>query len=97
VNLGLQLRGLRARLGTLYTRPMWTGTRRIGLATLVAVIAGTVTRLGLDAVAPPLHPRIAGLPVLAVVGGTYLLTAWWLGSAEAARWLRRPVRGVTAA
>jgi hypothetical protein len=32
-----------------------------------------------------------------VVGGTYLLTAWWLGSAEAARWLRRPVRGVGAA
>lgn len=92
VNLGLQLRGLRARVGTLYTPLMWTGTRRIAMATLAAVAAGTVVRLGLEAVAPPLHPRLAGLPVLAVVGGTYLLTAWWLGSAEAARWLRRPVR-----
>ena len=97
VNLGLQLRGLRARLGTLYTPPMWAGTRRIAVAALGAMAVGTAARLGLDTVAPSLSPRMAGLPVLAVVGGTYLLTAWWLGSAEAARWLRRPVRGVGAA
>lgn len=92
VNLTLLLRGLRARLGPLYTPAMWGGTRRIALAALAGAAAGTVLRLLQQAALPTLHPRLAGPPVLAVMGGTYLLAAWWMGSAEAARWLRRPVR-----
>lgn len=92
VNLGWQLRGLRQRLGTLYTPAMWVGTRRIGMAAAAAAVAGGGARLLQGLVAPGLHPRLAGGPVLAVVAGSYLLAAWWMGSAEAARWLRRPVR-----
>jgi len=36
--------------------------------------------------------RMAAFPVLGAFGVTYLVSAWWMGSAEAARWVRRPVR-----
>jgi putative peptidoglycan lipid II flippase len=92
VNLGLLARGLRRRLGPLYTPAMWKGTRRIMLASLVAVVAGSGARLLHQHFAPEWHVRVAAFPVLGVFGASYLLAAWWMGSAEAARWLRRRPR-----
>jgi peptidoglycan biosynthesis protein MviN/MurJ (putative lipid II flippase) len=88
VNLTLLARGLRQRLGALYTPAMWVGTRRIFVAALVATLAGWIMRLLHHAAYPDLHPRIAGVPVLAVFAVVYLGTAWLFGSYEAARWLR---------
>jgi putative peptidoglycan lipid II flippase len=93
-NLGMQWRGLRARLGALYTPAMWQGTRRIVVAAVSGAIAGTLARVLAGALVPGAHPRVTGVPVLAVVAASYLLVAWWMGSAEAARWVRRPVRRV---
>ncbi|BAH38639.1 hypothetical protein GAU_1597 [Gemmatimonas aurantiaca T-27] len=92
VNLSILIGGLRRRLGTLYTPAMWHGTRRIVIAAVIAAMAGTLARLLHVRWMPGLHPRFAGPPVLAVFGATYLLAAWWMGSAEAARWLRLRVR-----
>lgn len=92
VNLGLLARGLQRRLGPLYTPAMWRGTQRILLASLVAAIAGSGARLLHQQVAPEWHVRVAAFPVLGVFGATYLIAAWWMGSAEAARWLRRRPR-----
>lgn len=88
VNLSLLVRGLRARLGNLYTSAMWRGTRRIILSGLVATVAGLVLKWAHLHWMPSLHTRLAGIPILAVYGVTYLLVAWWNGSLEAARWLR---------
>lgn len=88
VNLTLLARGLRQRLGALYTPAMWVGTRRIFVAALVATLAGWFMRLVHHAAYPDLHPRVAGVPVLAVFAVAYLGTAWLFGSHEAARWLR---------
>lgn len=95
VNLSLLIRGLRRQVGVLYTPTMWTGTRRIAIAAAAAALATTLLRLGQQHWFPSVHPRVAGVPVLAAFGLTYLCVAWWMGSAEAARWLRRPVRVVT--
>ena len=92
VNLAVLARGLQAKLGALYTPAMWRGTRRICMATMLAAIAGTAARLVHQEFAPMLHVRIAALPVLAIFGVTYLVSAWWMGSAEAARWVRRAPR-----
>lgn len=92
-NLVLLLRGLRARLGPLYTPAMWAGTRRIVVATAVAVVVGLLLRLLQDRAWPGAHPRVAGPPILASFGVAYLLAAWAMGSAEAARWLRLRPRG----
>lgn len=88
VNLAVQIRGLHAKLGRLYTTQMWRGTRRIAVATTVAaVIAAPVRYLLLEQ-----RAFIAAPPTLLVFGLTYLVVAWFMGSGEAARWLRRPVR-----
>lgn len=92
VNLGVLLRGLRHRLGPLYTPAMWRGTRRIIVSSVLAMAAGLVARALHLYWLPTLHPRIAGVPVLGAFGATYLLAAWWMGSAEAARWLRLKAR-----
>ena len=92
VNLARLTRGLRQRLGALYTPAMWVGTRRIVVSAMVATLAGLGVRLLHQAVYPALHPRLAGVPALAVFAGVYLGTAWMLGSHEAARWLRRSPR-----
>lgn len=94
VNLVVLARGLRARLGPLYTSAMWMGTRRIVAAATLASMAGWGARFTQVTWMPALHPRFAALPILAVFGLSYLVAAWWMGSAEAARWLRRPVRTV---
>ncbi|MCU0649621.1 MAG: murein biosynthesis integral membrane protein MurJ [Gemmatimonadaceae bacterium] len=88
-NLVLLLGGLRARVGALYTPAMWAGTRRIVVATVVAIVAG----LGVRWAVGTRGAWIAGPPALASFGLAYLLTAWRLGSGEAARWLRLPARG----
>ena len=92
VNLVILSRGLRRRLGTLYTPAMWHGTRRIMFASIAAGLIAALLRAAQYRWLPELHPRVAGVPVLAGFGATYLLVAWALGSGEAARWLRRPVR-----
>jgi len=92
MNLVVLARGLRERLGTLYTPAMWEGTRRIVLAAGAAGLAGAAARVAHQHWAAGLHVRLAALPVLGVFAVTYLVTAWWMGSAEAARWVRRPVR-----
>lgn len=89
VNLAVLLRGLRGRLGALYTPAMWQGTRRIVLASALATGAALAVR-------PLLASHgvwVAGPPTLALFGVVYLVVAWWLGSAEAARWLRQAPRG----
>ena len=93
VNLFVLARGLRARLGVLYTPHMSRGTRRIALATIVAA-----------AVAAPVRwllwgqpPWIAGPPTLGLFALAYLFVAWRMGSGEAARWLRQPARSAAAA
>jgi putative peptidoglycan lipid II flippase len=96
VNLTLLLRGLRARLGPLSTPAMRAGTRRILVAAISAVTVGYAGRVLQGLWWPAAHPRLAGVPVLAAFGATYLVVSWWLGSAEAARWLRLPPRGATA-
>lgn len=88
VNLAVQIRGLGARLGTLYTTAMWIGTRRIVIATTLATLAAAPLRIVLGAD----RPWIAAPPTLAVFALMYLVSAWWMGSGEAARWLRRPAR-----
>ncbi|WP_310570119.1 murein biosynthesis integral membrane protein MurJ [Gemmatimonas sp.] len=94
VNLVMLARGLHRRLGALYTASMWRGTLRIVLAALAAAVVGSVLRYAQVRWLPTAHPRLVGIPVLAGFGVTYLLVAWVMGSAEAARWLRRPVRTV---
>ncbi len=96
VNLFVLTRGLRARLGPLYTPAMWRGTRRIALAAGAAGALALAGRWGASLVAPAAHPRVAGPPLLAAFALAYLGTAWWLGSGEAARWLRLAPRGRTA-
>ena len=90
VNLSVQIRGLRAKLGKLYTPHMWAGTRRIVVATVGATMLAAPLRytLGSD------RPWIAAPPTLAVFLLGYLVIAWLMGSGEAARWLRRPVRAL---
>ncbi|MFN5599786.1 MAG: hypothetical protein ACK5AK_10470, partial [Gemmatimonas sp.] len=92
VNLLVLARGLRTRLGPLYTAAMYTGTRRIVVAAAVAGAAGWGARFVQVTWMSSLHPRYAALPILAAFGMTYLVVAWGMGSAEAARWLRRPPR-----
>lgn len=88
VNLSVQIRGLRAKLGALYTPHMWRGTRRIMISTIgAALIAAPIRYLVWGKT-----PYISGPPTLGVFSLSYLVIAWLMGSAEAARWLRRPVR-----
>jgi putative peptidoglycan lipid II flippase len=87
-NLAVQVRGLRARLGPLYTPAMWKGTGRIVVAAVMAALVGAGLRLAQQRYAPGWHPRLAAWPVLGGFALTYLLTAWAFGSREASRWLR---------
>ncbi|MEN9508785.1 MAG: hypothetical protein RLZZ621_1348 [Gemmatimonadota bacterium] len=95
VNLAWLGRGLRGRLGPLYTPEMWVGTRRIVLAATMAALAGSVARWMVDSQWADVSPRLVAIPVLALFGVTFVVMAWWMGSAEAARWLRRGVRNRT--
>ena len=87
-NFAVLTNRLRRRVGPLYTPVMWKGTQRIILSALVALVVSLPLRLVFD----PARPRLFGPVLLAVFGAVYLLAAWWLGSAEAARLLRRPLR-----
>jgi putative peptidoglycan lipid II flippase len=92
-NLVILGRGLRRRLGPLYTAAMWRGTRRIAVACAIAGGCALLGRWAAGALSPDPHPRLAGPPLLLLFGGTYLASAWWMGSREAARWLRLAPRG----
>ncbi len=84
VNLAVLVRGLHAKLGALYTPAMWIGSWRIVAASLCAAAAALPLRWMLRDV----HPMLGGPPTLAVFGVAYLLSAWWMGSREASRWIR---------
>jgi len=88
VNLSVLIRGLRARVGTLYTPNMWQGTRRIVLATAGAALIALPVRF----LSRTQNHWLAGVLTLAAFSAAYLVLAWLMGSGEAARWLRRPVR-----
>jgi len=88
VNLSILIGGLHKKLGALYTPTMWAGTRRIVIATSVGAAIAFGARYAVFTTMPSVHPRIAGPPILALFGVAYLLVAWWMGSGEAARWLR---------
>ncbi|MEQ1693632.1 MAG: lipid II flippase MurJ, partial [Gemmatimonas sp.] len=88
VNLAVLVRGLRSRLGALYTDAMWRGSRRIAVASLLAMLVALPVRWWLR----DWHPIVGGPPTLAVFGIAYLLAAWWMGSREASRLLRLPPR-----
>ncbi len=90
----VQLRGLHRRVGTFYTPQMWMGTRRIVIAAFIAALVGAALRYAQMRLLPAAHPRLTGIPILGAFGLTYLVAAWAMGSAEAARWLRRAPRGV---
>lgn len=96
-NLSILLGGLRTRLGTLYTPAMWQGTRRIGLAAVVATVVGLAVALAQKQWLASWHPRLAGVPALSAFAMSYLVVAWWMGSGEAARWLRLAPRAIPSA
>ena len=67
---------------------MWTGTRRIVIASVVGAVLAFGARQVVFTIIPAVHPRVVGPPILALFGAVYLVVAWWMGSGEAARWLR---------
>lgn len=88
VNLSVLIRGLRPRIGRLYTPSMWRGTQRIVMATAGAALIALPVRYFLQFQ----KHWVAGLLTLATFSAAYLVLAWLTGSGEAARWLRRPLR-----
>ena len=88
VNLSILVNGLRKKLGALYTPAMWRGTWRIVASTCVAAVAAAPLRWLLW----DQRPWYAGPPTLAVFSVAYIVSAWLMGSGEAARWLRQPAR-----
>ena len=67
---------------------MWAGTRRIVIASIVGAVIAFAARQAVFTGIPAVHPRVVGPPILALFGVVYLVVAWWMGSGEAARWLR---------
>jgi putative peptidoglycan lipid II flippase len=88
MNLSLLVRGLHQRIGPLYTAAMWMGSRRIAIASAFGGLVAFALSVLIERTWPGVHPRIAGPPILVTFGVSYLGLAWWLGSGEAARWLR---------
>ena len=91
VNLILLARGLRRRLGPLYSGAMWKGTGRIVGATAVATVGAFLIRRGLegvDALSERWRPYLVALGTLLGFGGIFLVVAYAAGSSEAGRWLR---------
>lgn len=88
VNFALLFRQLRRAVGALFTTSVQHTVFRIVGATAVAGSIALTLRLALHA-----QPRwVMGPAVLGVFSLSYLLVSWRLGSAEAARWLRRSPR-----
>jgi putative peptidoglycan lipid II flippase len=84
VNLALLARGLRRKIGPLFTAAMWAGALRIGAVALVATAAAYPVRFLLrDA-----HYVVTAAGTLAAFGGIFLVAAYATGSQEAERWLR---------
>ena len=88
VNLSILVKGLRKKLGALYTPAMWQGTWRIVGATVFAAIAASPVRWLLR----EQRTWFVAPPTLTLFAMAYLIAAWWMGSGEAARWLRQPMR-----
>ncbi len=85
VNLFFLARGLRQRLGTLYTPLMRRGTVRIVASSVIALVLALPVRWLLRDV----HVAVTATATLPVFGVLFLIAAWRGGSQEAARWLRR--------
>ena len=85
VNLATLARGLRARLGPLYTSAMRVATWRIVGSTAAATLAALPVRWLLR----EHHVALNAVVTLPVFGLIFLVTAHRWGSNEASRWLRR--------
>jgi putative peptidoglycan lipid II flippase len=85
LNLAMLSRGLRARLGPLFTPAMRRSTSRVLAATGAATIAAWPVRAYL---LDNVHFLLTAAGTLAMFGGIFLLVAHATGSQEAARWLR---------
>jgi putative peptidoglycan lipid II flippase len=85
VNLTFLVAGLRKKLGPLYTRAMGRGTVRIVVSSVVATLLAFPLRWLLR----DLHVALVAAATLPVFGVLFLVSAWWGGSQEATRWLRR--------
>jgi len=91
VNLALLGRGLRRRLGPLYSGSMWRGTGHVVGATALAAAGAYPVRVLLSRY-PNLpdgaRMYVVALGTLAAFGGIFIVAAYAAGSHEAARWLR---------
>ncbi|HUF26287.1 MAG TPA: murein biosynthesis integral membrane protein MurJ [Gemmatimonadaceae bacterium] len=83
-NLATLVRGLRRRLGVLWTEEMWRGAARVAAASGAAAVGAS----GVEWLVRDAHFRIAAIGTLLAFGGIFLLTAHILGNGEAGRWLR---------
>ncbi len=88
VNFALLTSRLRRTLGSLDAPVVRVTFRRILVATAIAAALAAVPRVLLGGQ----HRWVQGPVVLGVFSLCYLGVSWWAGSAEAARWLRLPVR-----
>jgi putative peptidoglycan lipid II flippase len=92
VNFTLLSTHLRRDLGGLLQGAARAALRRVALCTVVAASAAGALRL----VSAGWHRLLEGAVVLGMFSAVYLLLSWWLGSTEAARWLRLSPRRVGA-
>ncbi len=84
VNFALLTARIRSAFGALLSRETRSAVLRVFLVTSVAAVLAWMLRESL----PALHRWIQASIVLGVFSVIYLVSSWWLGSAEAARWLR---------
>ncbi len=89
VNFAYLMRGVRRNVGSIGNVALWTSVRRV----VVAVVIATAVVLPLRSVLDPSNPRVTGPAILSVYGVVFLVSAWLMGSHEAARILRKPARG----
>jgi putative peptidoglycan lipid II flippase len=84
VNFALLSTHLRRDFG-----PLLPGTARIALRrVLLCTAVSAALAAGLRTLTGPWHRLLEGTIILGAFALIYLLTSWWLGSGEAARWLR---------
>lgn len=91
VNFSLLSAGARKIVGPLLDTP----AQRVFWRIIVLTIVAGISAFGVRAALPELHRWIEGPVVLGAFSLVYLVTSWWNGSAEAARWLRLRVREAT--
>ncbi len=84
VNFALLTARVRSVFGSLLSPETRSAVLRVVALTSAATALAWLLRESL----PPLHRWLLAAVVLGVFSLLYLVSSWWLGSAEAARWLR---------